>query len=215
MRFRVVLPVSLGIVSVAFIIWDLYNLRVIGTMGMAWDTGAPVWPYQASLLLQQAINAPAFVLAAPFFFLPHLQTMEVRYPVLLPVILLWWWWLGTRIDFGILGRQRFRRPRLSAFLLAGIASALLYTGTRIIIDAAHRWLIYGPPHLLLLTQAAGLALLVVRFGVWMPFRDAPVAPTEVPRRQRTETPVPRVRVRLHQLGGYCHQSDRDCWRRKN
>jgi hypothetical protein len=158
MRFRVVLPVSLGIVSLAFIIWDLYNLRVIGTMGMAWDTGAPVWPYQASLLLQQAINAPAFVLAAPFFFLPHLQTMEERYLVLLPVILLWWWWLGTRIDFGILGREQFRRPRLFAFLLAGIASALLYTGTRIIIDAAHRWLIYGPPHLLLLTQTAGAAL---------------------------------------------------------
>src|SRR6266404_1369660 len=117
MRFRVVLPVSLGIVSVALIIWDLYNLHVIRTMGMAWDTGAPVWPYQASLLLHHAINAPAFVLAAPFFFLPHLETMEMRYPVLLPVILLWWWWLGTRIDFGILGGQHLRRPKLLAFLL--------------------------------------------------------------------------------------------------
>jgi hypothetical protein len=158
MRFRVVLPVSLGIISVALIIWDLYNLRVIRTMGMAWDTGAPIWPYEASLLVQQTINAPAFVLAAPFFLLPHMQIMEVRYPVLLPVIVLWWWWLGTRIDFGILGRQRFRRPKLFAFFLAVVASALLYTCTRLITDAVHRWLIYPPPHLLLLTRTAGLVL---------------------------------------------------------
>ena len=55
-------------------------------MGMAWDTGAPVWPYEASYHFLSAINTPAFVLAAPFFGLPHLELTVVRYPVLLPVI---------------------------------------------------------------------------------------------------------------------------------
>jgi len=35
-RFRVTLPVSLGAVSVALIIWDLYNLHIIRSMGWAW-----------------------------------------------------------------------------------------------------------------------------------------------------------------------------------
>jgi len=102
LRFRVVLPISLGSVTIALMLWDFHNQHAIEAMGMGWDTGAPVWPYQASSLLIRIVNAPAFVLAFPFFFLPHMQLENARYPVLFTVVLLWWWWFGTRIDFGIL-----------------------------------------------------------------------------------------------------------------
>ena len=26
--------------------WDVHNVGVIGSMGMAWDMGAPIWPYR-------------------------------------------------------------------------------------------------------------------------------------------------------------------------
>jgi hypothetical protein len=93
--FRWVLPVFFGSLSVALMVWDVHNQRAC-----AWcDTGLPVWPYQAPSLLLRGINAPAFVVATPFFLLPHLQTENARYPMLLAMIFLWWWWLGARIDF--------------------------------------------------------------------------------------------------------------------
>lgn len=158
-RFRVVLPVLFGLIAVSLMVWDLRNQRVIESVGMGWDTGAPVWPYQASFLLLFVIAAPVFGLAEPLFFLLHLETQEVRYPVLLPAILLWWWWLGTRIDFGILGRRRYRHPELLAGSLAGVAAALCYLGTHGVIDAVNWWQAYGrhqpPMNLLLLARIAG------------------------------------------------------------
>lgn len=139
-------------------IWDIQNQRVVESMGMAWDTGAPAWPYQASYLLLSTINAPAFVLAAPLFFLPHLEPVEARYVVLLPVILLWWWWVGTRLDFGILGWRRYQRPALSATFLAIAAVGLLYTGASGILQGVRLWVEYPPTRLVLLTRWAGPAL---------------------------------------------------------
>jgi hypothetical protein len=158
LRFRVLLPVSFGFLAIVLMIWDVHNQGVIESMGMGWDTGAPVWPYQAPSLLLRAINAPAFAVAQPFFLLPHLQMERARYPVVLPLILLWWWWLGTRIDYGILGRRRYGRPRLFAIFLAVVGVALLYAGGGIIADEFHWWSNYRPVHPLMPTRSAGLAL---------------------------------------------------------
>jgi hypothetical protein len=81
-------------------------------------TGLPVWPYLAPSLLLRAINAPAFVVATPYFLLPHLQTDNARYPMLLAMIVLWWWWLGTRVDFGLLACWHYRSSKLQAVVLA-------------------------------------------------------------------------------------------------
>ena len=66
-RYRVVLPIFFGFVSFALIAWELHNQQVIQSMGMAWDTGPPVWPYQASWILLQGINAPARLVDLPVF----------------------------------------------------------------------------------------------------------------------------------------------------
>src|SRR6516162_1175158 len=137
--FRWVLPVFFSSLSV-------HNQRACALC----DTGLPVWPYQAPSLFLRAINAPAFLVATPFFLLPHLQTNNARYPMLLAMIVLWWWWLGTRTDFGLLARRHYRSPKLQAVVVASIAVALLYVGARIVDDEIHRYLAYGPVHLLLL-----------------------------------------------------------------
>jgi len=46
LTFRILLPAVMGALSVALMVWDSQNQRVIRSMGMAWDTGAPLWPYQ-------------------------------------------------------------------------------------------------------------------------------------------------------------------------
>jgi hypothetical protein len=45
---RIILPSVMGIVSLPLVLWEIHNERVIGSMGMAWDTGAPIWPHQTS-----------------------------------------------------------------------------------------------------------------------------------------------------------------------
>ncbi|MGA2484189.1 MAG: carboxypeptidase-like regulatory domain-containing protein [Candidatus Acidiferrales bacterium] len=161
-RFRLVLPIAFGCLAVALMIWDFHNERVIESMGMAWDTGAPIWPYQASYLFLFAVNAPAYVLAEPLFFLHHLQTLPMRHLFLLPLILFWWWWIGTRIDFGVLGRRHYRHTKLIAGVLVAVALTLLYGGTRSILNELQWWREYGhglpAVHSILLLRTAGPVL---------------------------------------------------------
>jgi len=86
-RCRVTLPIVFGGLAAALMAWDIHNTHVMESMGMAWDTGAPIWPYQSSFLILFAINFPAFVLAAPFFVLGQLQTYPMRI-MMLPLIAL-------------------------------------------------------------------------------------------------------------------------------
>ena len=50
-RFRVVIPLIMGAISVPLVIWDIHNAQVIYSAGMGWDTGAPVWPYRTPEIL--------------------------------------------------------------------------------------------------------------------------------------------------------------------
>jgi hypothetical protein len=141
-RYRVALPIVFSGLAVVLMAWDFHNTRVIESMGMAWDTGAPMWPYRASSAILFAVNFPAFVLAAPFFLLGQLQTYPTR-TMILPLIAFWWWWIGTRVDFGILGRRRYQYPKATAGILvamaAGLLSWALYTG----VSEFQFWKEYG------------------------------------------------------------------------
>jgi hypothetical protein len=61
---KIALPTVIGLVSATLMVWDLHNQRVIMSMGMAWDTGAPLWPYQTPDTLLFALNTPAFLISA-------------------------------------------------------------------------------------------------------------------------------------------------------
>jgi len=55
----------MGIVSLPLVLWDIHNERVIVSMGMAWDVGAPIWPYQTSDILLRLLNGPAYYVTMP------------------------------------------------------------------------------------------------------------------------------------------------------
>jgi hypothetical protein len=161
-RYRVTLPLLLGCVSGLLMIWDLHNNHVIESMGMACDTGPPVWPYQASWIALITINSPAYAICVPLFFLFNLQTATARYPLLFPIIVIWWWWLGRRIDIGLLpSRSHRHRWWMSAALLAP-AFGLYYVGIRNVLDDARWWSQYGKglnvPQVLILLRSEGPAL---------------------------------------------------------
>src|SRR5580692_1626702 len=124
-RFRLILPILFGFLAAVLMTWDYENNRMVGLMGMGWDMGPPFWPYQAIYLLLSTINAPAFVLSMPILKLLNLQTLSLQYGVWFPAIVGWWWWIGTRMDFGILGRRSFRYSKLVAGGLSTVSLVLL------------------------------------------------------------------------------------------
>ena len=142
-RYRVILPIMIGCISGLLMIWDLYNGRVIDSMGMAWDTGPPFWPYQVSWIVLLSINAPAYALSAPLFLLFNARTSPERYPLFFPVIIVWWWWLGRRLgrrlDSGLLpSRSQRHRWAVSAALTLA-ACTFYYISIDFIVDYARFW----------------------------------------------------------------------------
>jgi hypothetical protein len=142
-RFRLVLPIVFGFLALVLMAWDYENNRMIGLMGMGWETGPPFWPYRAIYVLLFSINAPAFVLSMPILKLLRLQTLSLQYGVWYPAIVGWWWWIGTHIDFGILGRQHFRQAKPLAGVFALASLSFLYGATRITAGEFHWWMEYG------------------------------------------------------------------------
>src|SRR5215469_3039133 len=119
-RLRVVLPSVMAVISVPLVAWDTHNARVIESMGMAWDMGAPVWPYQASDILLRLLNAPVYAIAMPIANLLRLAA-PMHFVLIVPAILAWWWFLGLMFDRGIV--------RCQLFGMFGVALALLFWST--------------------------------------------------------------------------------------
>jgi hypothetical protein len=142
-RFRLVLPLVFGFLSIVLMMWDYENNRMVALMGMGWDMGPPFWPYQAIYLLLFTINAPAFVLSIPILRLLNLDTLSLQYCVWYPAIVWWWWWIGTRIDFGVLGRWHYRHAKLFAGLLATGSLGFVYVAARATLGALDWWMEYG------------------------------------------------------------------------
>ena len=112
-------------------------------MGMGWDMGPPFWPYQAVYLLLFTINAPAFVLSMPILKLLNLQTLSLQYGVWFPSIVGWWWWIGTRIDFGVLGRRHYRHAKVFVGVFTIASLGLIYVAARTTLSELHWWMEYG------------------------------------------------------------------------
>lgn len=136
-RFRVVLPIVFGFLAVVLFTWDYQNERVIESMGMGWDIGPPMWPYQAVRIISYAINAPAYEASRPILKFLDPRTYSLQYAVWFPAIVAVWWWVGRCIDFGLLGRRNYsHRKFIAASLLIG-AVALLSLATYLGLDDYH------------------------------------------------------------------------------
>ena len=90
----------MGIISLPLVLWDIHNARVIESMGMAWDMGAPIWPYQASDILLRLLNGPAYSIAMPITNLLRLGA-PAHLVLVVPAYLIWWWLLGFTLDRGL------------------------------------------------------------------------------------------------------------------
>jgi len=131
----------MGVLSLPLIFWDIHNARAIESMGMAWDTGAPIWPYQASDILLRLLNGPAYFIAVPLANILRLAAPS-HHLLVFPAILIWWWFLGLRLDDGLV---RTKPRRRGPVFVALVASAVLLLGPAAVVsrDALRWWLEYG------------------------------------------------------------------------
>jgi hypothetical protein len=131
----------MGAVSLPLIFWDVYNERVIESVGMGWDTGAPIWPYQTSDILLRLLNGPAYYLTVPVTNFFRLAAAR-HYILVFPAILIWWWLFGLRLDRGFVRtKSRWRWPIFAALVV--LAAILLLAATVVSRDAFHWWFEYG------------------------------------------------------------------------
>ena len=156
-RFRLVLPVVFGFLAFVLFTWQHETNRMIELMGMAWDMGPPMWPYQAVPLFSYAINAPAYIVCWPLTKLIDVPADWPYYMVWLPVIVLLWWWVGTRIDFGLLGRRKYRHPTFTAVLMFVGALVLLILSVNIGVGEYRLFQHYWPAQ-----RAINAAIILLR-----------------------------------------------------
>ena len=128
----------MGLASLPLVLWDIHNEHVIESMGMGWDMGAPIWPYQTSDILLRLLNFPAY-----FITMPITNTLRLfatsQYILVLPTILLWWWFLGLQLDHGlVIAKSRWRWPVFS--FLGVLAVLLLWAATSISAESLRWWL---------------------------------------------------------------------------
>jgi hypothetical protein len=131
----------MGITSLPLVLWDIHNERAIVSTGMAWDTGAPVWPYQTSDILLRLLNGPAYFVTMPFANALRLVAPN-HYLLVFPAILLWWWFVGRRLDHGlVITKSRWRWPAFS--VLVALAVLLLWAATSISAESFRWWFRYA------------------------------------------------------------------------
>src|SRR5271156_22426 len=140
-RLRIILPSAMGVVSLPLVLWDIHNARVIESMGMAWDTGAPIWPYQTSDILLRLLTFPAYFIAMPITNALRLVAPG-QYLLVFPAIVLWWWFLGLQLDHGlVIAKSRWRWPVFS-FLIV-LAVLLLWAATSVSAESFRWWFRYA------------------------------------------------------------------------
>lgn len=115
----------MGFLSIVLMAWDYENNRMVALMGMGWDMGPPLWPYQWVSLLLFVFNVPAFLLADPILAILRLNNLGLQYAVWFPLIVGLWWWIGKCVDFGFLRAAHIRYRRIVTILLCAATFGLV------------------------------------------------------------------------------------------
>lgn len=131
-RWRLLLPISVGVLSAGLMVWDIYNQRVARYMAL------PVWPNQTSEILFRLLNFPAY-LAGPVTRAYHLYNPQ-HYFVLFPGCLVWWYVVGVVLDCGT-GTRRLRSSWV--WLSLALTLCLLAVGIYVARSPWEWWRAYG------------------------------------------------------------------------
>lgn len=142
-RYRIALPASMGLVACGLMAWEHHNNEVIAAMGMAWDTGAPIWPFQTPEIILALLNAPAYLLAAPAWLVLDLHFEDQRNPALLLAIVLLWTCIGIAIDFDLLSSLRRSGGKSATITLSLAALIFSFVGVGALISGVQWWSRYG------------------------------------------------------------------------
>jgi hypothetical protein len=138
-RLRWSLLLAFGLVDTVLILWHIHNVRVIESVGMGWDTGAPLWPYQTPDTLLFALNTPAYFIGVPIGRALGLY-VPWHYVVLYPMFLCWWFLAGYAIDSAFWKGERLHwRWKALAIVCAVILTAI---GVAVLRDAVVWWTQY-------------------------------------------------------------------------
>jgi hypothetical protein len=138
----------MGIASLPLVLWDIHNERVIASVGMGWDMGAPIWPYQAADIVMRLINCPAYSIVMPIANWLRLAAPTHLFLVI-PAILIWWWFAGFTLDRGL--------ARWSLIAMSVVLVTLLLWSAAAIPAVFRLWPDYSASHVLPAT------LLLLRF----------------------------------------------------
>ena len=112
-------------------------------MGMAWDTGAPLWPYQTPDILLRFLSFPAYFFAMPVAnWLRLWLHIGTSYFVTGPLIIGWWWLLGFWLDRGLV-KQSVSRRWLLFSLLVTLGLTLSWGAVITTLDSFRWWSHYG------------------------------------------------------------------------
>jgi hypothetical protein len=140
-------------------IWQHRNYGIIVSRGTAWDTGPPIWPFQTPEILLAALNAPAYLITTPVFFLVRrLRNADERNLLLLLVILFLWFCVGSRIDFGLLPQDWAHHAMCPTVPLLFTLLASYSTGIYLFVGGVMWCSMYGRltlPSFLSLMRVAG------------------------------------------------------------
>jgi hypothetical protein len=142
-KWRVVLPFAQGIAAAILSLWQVHNSKVIIAMGMAWDTGAPMWPFQTPEILLRTLNMPAYLITRPIASACGLQTSLAEIPILLPCIVLLWFLVGRSIDINSVPHQWPRRRKRLLGLFIPFAILCIYVSVRVASAGVMWWSEYG------------------------------------------------------------------------
>ena len=134
------LPVAASAVTITLAVWDIRNSITIGKMGMAWDTGAPVWPYQTPDILLGLINLPAYVIGVPLSNLLGLTAPE-HHLLVLPIAIGFWVLLATAFQ---VRRKNHRNRKLWRWCVVPVVTLVLLSCASAVSWGTYRWWnIYG------------------------------------------------------------------------
>jgi len=137
---RLTVAIVVSVLTAALTVWDIRNWITIGKMGMAWDTGAPLWPYQAPDIFLKFINFPAYVIGVPLSNLLGLRVPK-HHLLVFPLAIAFWLMVGRLFQIRKRGHARRTLLNRGAVLLAIVV--LLSCASAVLWDAYRWWNIYG------------------------------------------------------------------------
>ena len=108
--YRVLLPVIFCSISAGLMFWEWRHLAE----WTGYDAGRPFWPCQIPNAIVGWLNLPALILALPLHVFAIYWDYPQHYFFLLPCIAILWWFVGTRLDFGLLGKGSNRQRKVFA-----------------------------------------------------------------------------------------------------